>query len=131
MQVLVEELKEFVDVLQVSSSEDFQIEVGSFFRRRRRRSSSLDMVLVVTWPGEYFFIHCKDQLHHSGRKETLQAVHRALPRLCIQVCLDIHATPKSVAEVGVMMMLMMDNDGNDFKTFDVHNESDDCGVTFL
>ena len=86
-------------------------------RRRRRRSSSLDMVLVVTWPGEYFFIHCKDQLHHSGRKETLQAVHRALPRLCIQVCLDIHATPKSVAEVGVMMMLLMMNTGDDFKTF--------------
>ena len=36
----------------------------------------------------------------AGRKETLQAVHRALPGLCIQVCLDIHATPKSVAEVG-------------------------------
>ena len=44
VQVLVEELKEFVDVLQVSSSEDFQIEVNSFFRRRKRRSSSLDMV---------------------------------------------------------------------------------------
>ena len=37
VQVLVEELKEFVDVLQVSGSEDFEIEVNSFFRRRRRR----------------------------------------------------------------------------------------------
>ena len=50
------------------------------------------------------------------RKETLQAVHRALPGLCIQVCLDIHTTPKSVAEVGVMMMLMMDT-RDYFKTF--------------
>ena len=48
VQVLVEELKEFVDVLQVSSSEDFQIEVNSFFRRRKRRSSSLEVMSIAS-----------------------------------------------------------------------------------
>ena len=36
VQVLVEELKEFVDVLQVSSSEDFQIEVNSFQEEEKK-----------------------------------------------------------------------------------------------